>query len=134
MDKSLLCLSYIKHMIEINTDVQPLLPNIDNIYCSIAPEGTVYPYVILTLDNLTVQYTKDRAFDNTISFTVTVYHNKYKDCMLLSNAIRAALENHQWKNKDEGFFIHWINMVSATTGVTPDYNYVTQMSFSTMME
>ena len=133
MDKSLLCLSYIRHMIQVDDGVKTYLPDINKIYSSVAPEGTTYPYVILTLDNIQTEYTKDRAFTNTITFTVTVYHNKYADCMYLSNYIRAALENHKWKNSTEEFYIDWISMQSATTGLTEDFNYVTQMTFSTTM-
>lgn len=134
MDKSLLVLSYIRYMIQQSTDVETYLTDLNKIYSSVAPEGTTYPYVILSLDNIQVQYTKDRMFDNTVTFTVTVYHNKYADCMYLSNAIRAALENHKWDNQQEKFYIDYINMQSATTGLTEDFNFVTQMTFWTYME
>lgn len=130
MDNSILILKYIRSILIENEDVMNLVSG-DNIFSLIAHKEAQLPYIVMSRNSIQTQYTKDRAFDNTVQFTVNVVADSYIDSIELANAVRHAIENFYWKNTD--IYIHPISVVSISEATDGD-QFVQSLVFSTMVE
>lgn len=132
MDNSLLILQYIITRLKASDELAQLM-DVSKMWATIAPEGTILPYIVLTRDAIDVQYTKDRlGFDNKVTFNVTVYGETYDQAIYIANAVRHSLE--QVTYHDEDIWIHPIELINATEGITENYNYVQQLTFKCAIE
>lgn len=130
MDNSILILKYIRAILLENEEVMALV-DADNIFCLLAHADTKLPYIVMSRNSIQTQYTKDRAFDNTVQFTINVVAESYIDSIELANAVRHAIENYRWKTED--IWIHPIS-VSNISESTDGNTYVQTMVFYTMVE
>lgn len=67
----------------------------------VTKEGTTYPFVVYTRDQVSVQYTKVVGHDNTVIITYRVYSDKYDEALEIANIIRNILERRTIKFEDE---------------------------------
>ena len=130
MDNSILILKYIRAILLENDEVMELVSE-DNIFSLIAHSDAKLPYIVMSRNSIQTQYTKDRAFDNTVQFTVNVVAGSYLDSIEIANAVRHAIENYLWKNAE--IFIHPISVVNISESTDGD-QFVQSLLFYTMVE
>lgn len=130
MDNSILILKYIRSILTENDELMKLIDE-DNIFSLIAHADAKLPYIVMSRNSIQTQYTKDRAFDNTVQFTVNVVAHSYIESIEIANAVRHALENFHWKNAE--IWIHPISVLNITESTDGD-QFVQSLLFYTMIE
>lgn len=102
----------------------------NNIFPLAAQADTPYPFVIYHRDTISPQYTKVPygGWDNTISISIDVYSNDYKQGVEILNIIRNLYENKQLKNDE--IQISQIKVASISEQFTNDgYRQTIQFEF-----
>ena len=127
-DKSLAICKYIKQILQENEDVTALVPA-SNISTLSVAEGTNYPYIVIQRTNISVQYTKDIAANNTVSFEISIIGNNIDDVLDIAVEVRAALETFYWRSQDEGFRMDPIKLDAAYESFDGT-EYTEQLDFS----
>lgn len=127
-DKSLAVCKYIRQILQENDDVTALVP-VNNISTLSVAEGTVYPYIVIQRNSISVQYTKDIAANNTVYFTVNIVSNNIDNALDIAVEVRAALETFYWRSENEGFKMDPIKLESAYESFDGT-EYIEQLDFS----
>lgn len=132
MDNSIKTGQYFLSLLEANNDLIEMLGT-DKIFPLIAKEGTQYPLVIYTRDNLTVRYTKPMygGWDNTVQISYRIYSDKYDEALEIANLIRATLEAKEYE--DEDIKINLVQLVNSNEAFGDDA-FIQQLTFQTMVE
>ena len=100
-DNTILIWQYIRPLLVESTELQAVM-NVNQIFPLVAKEGTEYPFIIYSRDNITPQYTKGiyGGWFNQLLLTVRVYSNDYSQSVNIANIVRNALENKSIKNEN----------------------------------
>lgn len=111
-DNTILIWQYLRPILVENTDLQAAM-DVNSIFPLVAKEGTEYPFIIFSRDNVIPQYTKALmgGWDNSIVISVRVYSNDYSQSINIANIVRNALEWKQIENQD--IKIHPIELQSC---------------------
>ena len=111
-DNTILIWQYLRPLLVNNENLQEAM-NINSIYPLVAPEGTEYPFIIFSRDNVIPQYTKPfmGGWENSIIISVRVYSNDYSQSINIANIVRNALEWQEVDNQD--IKIHPIELQSC---------------------
>ena len=111
-DNTILIWQYLRPLLVENTELQAAM-NTNSIFPLVAKEGTEYPFIIFSRDNVIPQYTKPLmgGWDNSIVISVRVYSNDYSQSINIANIVRNALEWKQIENQD--IKIHPIELQSC---------------------
>lgn len=88
-------ISYLYDKLQNNGDVSSYVN--DRIFPLVAEEGTDYPYLIMKLESILPQYTKDGRTYDVITVSVTVYAKDYKTVTQIQEIIRNILESNSFK-------------------------------------
>ena len=91
MDNSIKTGQYILEVLNDSAELTALLGK-GKIFPIVAKEGTKYPLVVYSRDQVQVQYTKVVGHDNTIFLTYRVYSDDYDQTLEIANTIRNILE------------------------------------------
>lgn len=90
MDNSIKTGQYLYNVLK---DQPQIIATVGNkIFPIVAKEGTTYPFIIYTRDQISVQYTKIPGHDNTIIITYRVYSDNYDEALEIVNIVRNLLE------------------------------------------
>ena len=132
MDNSLKTGQYFLQFLENSPRLTQLLGT-NKIFPLIAKEGTQYPLVIYTRDNVQTQYTKpiQGAWDNTVTISYHIYSDKYDNALEIANTIRAVLEGKRYSDSD--IIINEIELASCYEAFVDDA-FMQTISFKTMVE
>lgn len=111
-DNTILIWQYLRPLLVNDENLQAAM-NINSIYPLVAPEGTEYPFIIFSRDNVIPQYTKPfmGGWENSIIISVRVYSNDYSQSINIANIVRNALEWQEVDNQD--IKIHPIELQSC---------------------
>ena len=111
-DNTILIWKYLRPLLVNDENLQAAM-NINSIYPLVAPEGTEYPFIIFSRDNVIPQYTKPfmGGWENSIIISVRVYSNDYSQSINIANIVRNALEWQEVDNQD--IKIHPIELQSC---------------------
>lgn len=111
-DNTILIWQYLRPLLVNDENLQAAM-NINSIYPLVAPEGTEYPFIIFSRDNVIPQYTKSfmGGWENSIIISVRVYSNDYSQSINIANIVRNALEWQEVDNQD--IKIHPIELQSC---------------------
>ena len=88
-------ISYLYDKLQNNGDVSTYCG--DRIFPLVAEEGTDYPYLIMKLESILPEYTKDGRTYDTITVSVTVYAKDYKTVTQIQESVRTILESYSFK-------------------------------------
>lgn len=88
-------ISYLYDKLQNNGDVSSYVN--DRIFPLVAEEGTDYPYLIMKLESILPQYTKDGRIYDVITVSVTVYAKDYKTVTQIQEIVRNLLESNSFK-------------------------------------
>lgn len=124
-DRSLAICKYIKQILLENEDVVNLVGS--KISTLSIPEGTKFPYILLQIQSISVQYTKDIVANNTVYFDVNIVSNNTDDIIDIAVEVRAALETYHWYNDE--FRMDPIKLESAYESFDGT-EYTEQLTFS----
>ena len=118
-DNTLLIWKYIRPLLVADTALAAMM-NVNSIFPLVAQEGTEYPFIIYSRDNITPEYTKGiyGGWDNNITVTLRVYSNDYSQSVLIANEVRNALEWQSVENDD--IKIHPIELQSCYESYSED--------------
>lgn len=133
MDNSLKIGQYFLQLLENDTELTQMLGE-GKIFPLIAKEGTLYPLVVYTRDNVQTTYTKAYPaihWDNTVSISYRVYSDKYDEALDIANKIRNVLEGHSFTGQD--IKINEIQLSGCYEAFADDA-FVETITFSTMVE
>lgn len=99
-DNTIRIWEFIRPLLAENEALASLM-DVKNIFPLIAKEGTEYPFIIYSRDNIIPQYTKPLCggWTNDLSISVRVYSNDYVQSVNIANAVRNALEWQQVENE-----------------------------------
>lgn len=61
-------------------------------YPCIADNDVKFPYIVYNRNGLSTQLTKDGYTEDSISFEISIYSDKYEQSIIVANAVRGALE------------------------------------------
>lgn len=119
MDNTILIWKYLRPLLVENETLEELM-DINNIFPLVAKEGTKYPFIIYSRDNITPVYTKGiyGGWDNTITLSLRVYSSDYTQSINIANAVRNAIEWQQFENEE--IKIHPIELQSCFESFSED--------------
>ena len=130
MDNSLKIGTYLLDVLDDSTELITALGT-GKIFPLVAKEGTTYPFVIYSRDQVTVQYTKQVGHDNTVIITYRVYSDDYDEALNITNIIRNLLERKTVTFQD--IKINDIRLASTSELFTED-GFCQVITFQTMVE
>ena len=64
----------------------------DKIFPFVAKEGTLFPFVVYTRQNVDCNYCKDGNHSDTVSVQISVYTDTYEEGLNIANMVRSTLE------------------------------------------
>lgn len=138
MDNSILCGKYLLNILKQNESLQTLM-DVKQIYPikaqtikKVNDDGTIveetkFPFVVYYRTRLNPEYTKDWISDNQIQYDFIVVSDDYTQSLELANAIRNALEGHQYCVEE--ITIQNIKLEDSTE-TTFEEAYIQTLSFS----
>lgn len=137
MDNSLMINTYIRQILCSDSEIAEILKDnkTDNIkiFPVISRAGTSLPYVILTRDSVTPEYTKDGCYENEVYIVILVVHNNYDAGAYLANKIRNKLDLCRYNVDD--VYIDRIELSGCGEGIAADIDgYVQELRFKINIE
>lgn len=132
IDNTILIWQYVRPLLTECPELQAVM-DVNKIFPLVAKEGTTYPFIIYSRDNITPQYTKGiyGGWINTLLLTVNVYSNDYEESVNIANIVRNALENKSIEN--ENINIDPIELQSCNESFSED-GFRQQLSFTMTAE
>lgn len=132
VDNSLKAGQYLLDVLNDNDELTEALGGDNKIWPLVAKEGTQFPFVIYTRDQVSVQYTKFPGHDNTLIISYRVYSDSYDEALNIVNIIRNILERRNIKFEND-IRINDIRVASVGEYFSED-GFCEMISFQTQVE
>ena len=132
MDNSLMVNTYVREILCNDNEIAGLLrdaeTNTIKIFPVFAAAGTKFPYVILTRESMSPEYTKDGCYENEVYIVILVVHNSYDAGADIANKIRNKLDLCRYHA--DNIYIDRIELSGCGEGITIDNDgYVQELRF-----
>lgn len=132
MDNSLKVNTYVREILCNDNEIAGLLrdatTNTIKIFPVFAKASTKFPYVILTRESMSPEYTKDGCYENEVYIVILVVHNSYDAGADIANKIRNKLDLCRYHT--DNIYIDRIELSGCGEGITIDNDgYVQELRF-----
>ena len=132
MDNSLKVNTYVREILCNDNEIAGLLTdattNTIKIFPVFAKASTKFPYVILTRESMSPEYTKDGCYENEVYIVILVVHNSYDAGADIANKIRNKLDLCRYHA--DNIYIDRIELSGCGEGITIDNDgYVQELRF-----
>lgn len=132
MDNSLMVNTYVREILCNDNEIAGLLRDAETnnikIFPVFAKASTKFPYVILTRESMSPEYTKDGCYENEVYIVILVVHKTYDAGAYIANKIRNKLDLCRYHT--DNIYIDRIELSGCGEGITIDNDgYVQELRF-----